>query len=153
MRCPPGTNSALQEWRCESSFSSHLYPHQILTVLPDALTIAKTCASHADEMQAEDVVILDLQGISTLADYFVICTATSLPHLKAVNREIRGKTEETIGESPRSSEGDADSMWLVIDYVDVVVHIFHEEKRSLYALEDLWSDAPRVELELGERSA
>lgn len=97
-------------------------------------------------MQAEDIVVLDLRGISTLADYFVICTATSLPHLKAVNRDIRLKTEENIGEKPRSSEGDADSMWLVIDYVDVVVHVFHEEKRELYALEDLWGDAPRVDL-------
>lgn len=98
-------------------------------------------------MQAGDIVILDLRGISTLADYFVICTATSLPHLKAVNRDIRLKTEEEIGERPRSSEGDPGSMWLVIDYVDVVVHVFHEEKRHLYALEDLWSDAPRVNLD------
>lgn len=98
-------------------------------------------------MQAEDILILDLRGISTLADYFVICTATSLPHLKAVNREIRLKTEEDLGEKPRSSEGDPGSMWLVIDYVDVVVHVFHEEKRGVYALEDLWSDAPRVELD------
>ncbi len=115
--------------------------------MPDSLTIAKTCATHADEIQAEDIIILDLRGISTLADYFVICTATSLPHLKAVNRDIRLKTEEEIGEKPRSSEGDVSSMWLVIDYVDVVVHVFHEEKRYLYALEDLWSDAPRVELD------
>ncbi|MEM6915326.1 MAG: ribosome silencing factor [Verrucomicrobiota bacterium] len=121
--------------------------------MPDSLTIAKTCASHAEEMQAEDIIVLDLRGISSLADFFVICTATSLPHLKAVNREIRGKTEDSIGEKPRSSEGDADSMWLVIDYVDVVVHVFHEEKRNLYALEDLWSDAPRIELEFEEKSA
>lgn len=97
-------------------------------------------------MQAEDIVVLDLRGISTLADFFVICTATSLPHMKAVNRDIRLKTEEGIGEKPRSSEGDPGSMWLVIDYVDVVVHVFHEEKRDLYALEDLWADAPRVDL-------
>ncbi|MEM6278277.1 MAG: ribosome silencing factor [Verrucomicrobiota bacterium] len=121
--------------------------------MPDSLTIAKTCASHAEEMQAEDIIVLDLRGISSLADFFVICTATSLPHLKAVNREIRGKTEDSIGEKPRSSEGDADSMWLVIDYVDVVVHVFHEEKRNLYALEDLWSDAPRIELEFEKKSA
>jgi ribosome-associated protein len=115
--------------------------------VPEALTIAKTCARFADEIQAEDIVVLDLRGISSLADYFVICTATSLPHLKAVSRDVRIKTEEEIGEKPRSADGEATSMWLVIDYVDVVVHIFHEEKRTLYALEDLWSDAPRVELE------
>ena len=121
--------------------------------MPDALTIAKTCAKYADEIQAEDIVILDLRGISTIADYFVICTGTSMPHLKAISREIRDKTLEEIEEKPRSSDGDVRSMWLVIDYVDVVVHVFHEEKRTLYALEDLWGDAPRVELDfLPERT-
>lgn len=114
--------------------------------MPDALTIVKTCAKYADEIQAEDIVILDLRGISSIADYFLICNGTSLPHLKAISREIRARTEEEIGEKPRSSDGDAPSQWLVIDYIDVVVHIFHEEKRNLYALEDLWSDAPRVEI-------
>jgi ribosome-associated protein len=113
----------------------------------DAITIAKTCAKYADEIQAENIVVLDLRGISSIADYFVICTATSVPHLKAVNREIRRGTEESISEKPRSGEGDASSLWLIIDYVDVIVHIFHEEKRDLYSLEDLWSDAPRVALD------
>lgn len=121
------------------------------SIVPDALTIARTCAKYADEMQAEEIVALDLRGISSLADYFVICTATSLPHLKAVSRDIRQKTEEELGEKPRSAEGEASSLWLVIDYVDVVVHVFHEEKRDLYAIEDLWSDAPRVPLDFLER--
>lgn len=122
--------------------------------MPDSITIAKTCAEQAYEIQAEDIVVLDLQGISTLANYFVICTATSLPHMKAVAREVREKTEETIGERPRSTEGDASSHWTVIDYVDVVVHIFHQDKRDVYSLEDLWSDAPRVPLDfLEEESA
>lgn len=120
----------------------------------DGLTIVKTCAKYADEIQAEDIVVLDLRGISTIADYFVICSGTSIPHLKAVSREIREKTAEDIGEKPRSSDGEARSMWMVIDYVDVVVHILHEETRSLYALEDLWGDAPRVDLDfLPDRAA
>jgi len=113
----------------------------------DAYTIATTCAKFADEIQAEDIVVLDLRGISSLADFFVVATATSAPHLKAVSREVRHKVEETLGEKPRSSEGEAASLWLVLDYVDVVVHILHSEKRALYALEDLWSDAARVELD------
>ena len=115
--------------------------------MPDAKTIAETCAKQADEIQAEDIVVLDLRGISTIADFFVICTGTSTPHLKAILRDVRAKTEESIGEKPRSSEGDAESQWLVIDYVDVIVHIFHQEKRHLYSLEDLWSDAPKLELD------
>lgn len=113
----------------------------------DSLTIAKTCAKYADDIQAEDIVVLDLRGISNLTDFFVICTATSVPHLKAVSREIRQHTEEDLGETPRSSEGDATSLWVVIDYVDVVVHIFHSELRDLYCLEDLWSDAPQLTLD------
>lgn len=116
-------------------------------IVPDSLLIAKTCALHADEIQAEDIIVLDLRGISNLADFFVLCTATSVPHLKAVARDIRQKTEEDLGEKPRSTEGDASSLWIVIDYVDVVVHIFHEDMRDIYRLEDLWSDAPRVPLD------
>ncbi len=115
--------------------------------MSDSLSLAKTCAKFADEIQAEGIEVLDLRGISSLADFFVICSATSLPHLKAVGRDVRHKTEEEIGEAPRSSEGEAASQWLVLDYVDVVVHIFHEEKRDFYALEELWADAPRVELD------
>ncbi len=121
--------------------------------MSDAITIAKTCAKFADEIQAENIMVLDLRGISSIADYFVICTATSVPHLKAVNREIRRGTEEELGEKPRSGEGEASSLWIIIDYVDVVVHIFHEEKRELYALENLWSDAPRVKLDFIEEEA
>ncbi|MDF1740485.1 MAG: ribosome silencing factor [Verrucomicrobiales bacterium] len=118
--------------------------------MSDAITIAKTCAKFADEIQAENIVVLDLRGISSIADYFVICTATSVPHLKAVNREIRRGTEDELGEKPRSGEGDPSSLWLIIDYVDVVVHIFNEEKRDQYSLEDLWSDAPRVSFDFLE---
>jgi len=119
--------------------------------VPEALTIAETCAKYADEIQAEDIVVLDLRGISTISDFFVICTGTSLPHLKAIVRDVRSKTEEEISEKPRSAEGDAESQWLVIDYVDVIVHIFHKDKRSVYSLEDLWSDAPRVEFDFLEQ--
>lgn len=111
----------------------------------DAETIAETCARYADEIQAEDIVVLDLRGISTIADFFLICTGTSMPHLRAIRRNITEKVEEEIGEKPRSVDGRADSLWLVLDYVDVVVHIFHKDQRQVYSLEDLWSDAPRME--------
>ena len=120
--------------------------------MPNAISIAETCAKYAHQIQAEDIVVLDLQGISTIADFFVICTGTSSPHLKAISRDIRAKTEEAIGESPRSTEGDAESQWLVIDYVDVIVHIFHSDKRNIYCLEDLWSDANRVQFDFLEKA-
>ena len=68
-------------------------PTGLLTPLIDALTIAKTCAKIADEIHAEEIVVLDLRGISNLADFFVICTSTSVPHLKAAARDIRHNTE------------------------------------------------------------
>ena len=120
--------------------------------MADAQTIAKTCAKYADEIQAENIVTLDLRGISTIADFFVICTGTSIPHLKAILRDVRANTAAEIGEDPRSSEGGAESQWLVIDYVDVIVHIFHTDKRDVYSLENLWSDAPRVEYDFLEQT-
>lgn len=66
-------------------------------------------------------------------------------------RDIRHKTTEEIGEIPRSSEGSAESQWMVIDYVNVIVHVFHKNKRHVYSLEDLWSDAPRMELSFSKK--
>lgn len=109
--------------------------------------LALAAAGYADEKQAEDIVILDLRGISSIADFFVICTGTSTPHLKAVSREVSEKLHEEHDLRPRAKDGNPESQWLILDYVDVIVHIFHEENRANYSLEDLWSDAERVAFE------
>ena len=106
--------------------------------------LAQAIGGYADEKQAEDIVILDLRGKSTITDFFVLCTGTSLPHLKAIKNEINAKLAEDHGVKTRTPDGVAESQWLVMDYGDVIVHIFHAEKRDVYALEDLWSDAPRI---------
>ncbi len=107
--------------------------------------LALAICQYADEKQAEGTVILDLRGLSTITDYFVILTGTSMPHLKAIRREISQKlAEEHDGVKAHSSDGSAESQWTVMDFGDVIVHIFHKEKRPFYALEDLWSDAPRI---------
>lgn len=117
----------------------------------DGKELALEIARYADEIQAEDIVILDLRGkpsspISTLTDYFVICTGTSMPHLKAIRRDITTKlAEEHDGQKASNSDGSYESHWIVMDFSDVIVHIFHRDKRPFYALEDLWADAPRVE--------
>lgn len=116
--------------------------------MTDSLTIAKTCAEAAFQIHAEDIVVLDLRQVSSLTDYFVICTASSVPHLKAVVRDVRKQIEESLEELPHSTDGDANSLWVVMDYIDVVVHIFHTSLREVYSLENLWSDAPRVPLDL-----
>ncbi len=115
--------------------------------MADALDIAKACARYADDLQAEDILIIDLRGLSSITDYFVICTGSSTPHLKAIRRDISQKVADELGEKPRSVEGAPESQWLVIDFVNVIVHVFHRDKRDLYGLENLWKDAPRLALD------
>ena len=122
-------------------------PFPFHRTVAEALEIAQACARCADDLQAEDILIIDLRGLSSITDYFVICTGTSTPHLKAIRRDISQKVAEELGEKPRSVEGDPESQWLVIDFVNVIVHVFHQEKRALYGIEDLWKDAPRVSLD------
>jgi len=89
-------------------------------------------------------VVLDLRGISTFTDFFVICSGTSEPHLKAIAGEIEGRLKADHGLRPASIDGFPASQWIVLDYMQVIVHIFHAEKRAFYSLEDLWGDAPRL---------
>ena len=117
----------------------------------EGLELAKTAAKYADDKQAEEIVVLDLQGISTITDFFVICSGSSKPHLKAIQREIREKLKDEHETAPISAaDGKPESEWIVLDYGDVIVHVFHSEKREHFALEDLWGDAPRVELDLDD---
>lgn len=89
-----------------------------------------------------------MRKISSFTDFFVICSGTSEPHLKAIAGEIQETLKKQHGIKPHAVDGYPVSQWIVIDYSDVIVHIFHEQKRSFYSLEDLWSDAPRLKLEL-----
>lgn len=121
------------------------------TAKKNALTperVARFCAEYASNKKAEDVVALDLRQISTLADYFVICSGNSEPHLKAIAAEIEDKMREEHGLAAHNVDGRPLSQWIVVDYYSVLVHIFHNEKRAFYSLEDLWSDAPRLKLNL-----
>ncbi|MEM6910629.1 MAG: ribosome silencing factor [Verrucomicrobiota bacterium] len=109
--------------------------------------LALECARQAAEMQAEEIRILDVTGLSTVADFFVICSGSSSPHLRAIRREVADRVKEEHGLAALHKEGSPESQWMVIDYVDVMVHIFREEAREYYALEDLWSDARPVPFE------
>jgi ribosome-associated protein len=91
--------------------------------------------------------VLDLRGISTFTDFFVICSATSEPQLKAIAGEIQTRLKEDNAVRPVAVDGYPASQWMVLDYLQVVVHIFHRDKREFYSLEDLWGDAPRIEWE------
>jgi ribosome-associated protein len=90
-------------------------------------------------------VVLDLREISTFTDFFVICSASSEPQLKAIASEIETRLKEDHHIRATAIDGFPASQWIVLDYLEVVVHIFHREKRAFYSLEDLWGDATRVE--------
>ena len=109
--------------------------------------LALAVAGYADEMGAEEITVMDLRGISSIADYFVVCTGTSNPHVKAIHREVSKKLLDEHEQRPRGTDGKLESQWLVLDFVDVIVHVFHVDRRGQYALEDLWSDAERVPFE------
>lgn len=105
--------------------------------------LAKLCRKIALDKKAEEALILDVRGISNVADYFFICTGTSEPHLKAIASEIERRLREE-GIRPHHREGFPPSRWIVMDYNDVLVHIFHPDLRQRYALEQLWGDAKKV---------
>lgn len=98
----------------------------------------------AADKKAEDVLVLNLEGISSFTDFFVICSGTSEPHLKAIAGEIEERLKQDHGIRAASVDGFPASQWIVLDYMQVIVHIFRREKREFYSLEDLWGDAPRV---------
>lgn len=110
----------------------------------DSRKLAMLCRELADNKKAEDIVILDLRKISSITDYFVICTGTSEPHLRAIVDEIQEHLEEEHHLSPRGTDGSINTSWVVLDYFDVIVHVMRSDVRELYNLEDLWGDAPQV---------
>jgi ribosome-associated protein len=110
----------------------------------DGLNFAIEAARIAEDNRAEDVVVLDLRGISSIADFFVIGTGTSERQMKAVIDQIEAFGRK-VGQKPLGYSGRESDSWVLADYVDVVIHMFSREKRRYYDLELLWGDAPRVE--------
>ena len=104
-------------------------------------------AAHAAlDKKAIDLAVLDLQGLSSVADFFLVCSARSAPQADTIAEAVRAALRAE-GVRPRHNEGSAESGWLLLDYGDVVMHVFLEETRGFYALERLWGDAPLVSVE------
>jgi ribosome-associated protein len=111
---------------------------------PALKALAVACARAADEKVAESIVILEVAGLTPIADYLVIATAESNPHMKAV-ADAMEEAVRAAGGSRHHREGDQDSPWLLIDFHDIIAHVFNGAARRFYDLERLWDDAPRVE--------
>ncbi len=110
-----------------------------------ALDLLREAARILDDTKGEEIVALDLQGLSTVCDYFLIASGGSEQHVRALGEAV----EEGLGEKGVRvwhREGATGRRWLLLDYVDVVVHVFHRETRDFYRLENLWADAKRVSL-------
>jgi len=110
----------------------------------ESMQFALDCARIAGENKAEDVVVLDLRERSGICDYFIICTGTSDRQMRTIADYIDEHAERSNQRRFRLS-GYEQARWILIDYVDVVVHIFDDESRKYYDLELLWGDAPRLE--------
>ncbi|MGG1311888.1 MULTISPECIES: ribosome silencing factor [Cohnella] len=104
--------------------------------------LLETVVAAAEEKKAHELLALNLQGISLVADYFVICHGNSEPQVQAIAAEIRKRAEE-LGVSVRV-EGLETARWVLVDMGDVVAHVFHRDEREYYQLERLWSDAKAV---------
>ncbi len=107
----------------------------------DSENTARRAAEAALEKKAEDVVLVDLRDKATYADFLVICSGTSERQLEAVADSVEKSLHEA-GERMIGSEGGRGGRWVLLDFGDVVVHVFHAEERAYYDLEGLWSDAP-----------
>jgi len=106
--------------------------------------LALACAKAADNIKADNIRVWDMRGISNLTDFMIVCSGTSMPQLRAILRDVAEKVDEEHGVKPVSTEGKADTRWVVLDYIDVMVHVMHEELREYYGLEELWKDAKEV---------
>lgn len=116
----------------------------------DSEAIARLLAEIADAKKAEDVLALDMRSLVGYTDFLVVCTARNERQAKAVHDEVHLRLKREHDLLPATVEGDADGRWVLMDYLDCVLHVFVPELRERYRLDVLWAEAPRLELELQE---
>ena len=111
-------------------------------------SLARRLAALADSKKAEDLVVLDMRGLVAYTDFLAICTARSDRQARAIADEVRLRLKHEAGLLPAGVDGGGEAGWTILDYLDCVLHVFTPEARDRYALEELWHEAPRLELEL-----
>jgi ribosome-associated protein len=117
----------------------------------DSLEKFLFCAKLAHDKKARNLVILELKSVSSLADYFIICSGTSDRHVQAIASHIEISLKEK-GSFALGIEGFRAGRWVLLDYDDVIIHVFQEKEREFYDLESLWNECPRIPfLDAGEQ--
>ena len=112
--------------------------------------LAKLCSEIAFAKKAKDIAIIKIKGISDIADYFVVMSASSGAHIKGLADNIEYKVQRKFNEKVAHRDGSGNAGWLALDYIDVIVHIFLPEKRLFYDIDGWWADAPREEIKYEE---
>lgn len=113
----------------------------------DSSILAQAIVEGMQDNKAKDIVILDLRHIpSSVTDFFVICSGDSTVQVEGISSTVTRHTRKELQEKPWHQEGKVTAEWILLDYVSVVVHIFHRDARAFYELEDLWSDAIRTDI-------
>ncbi|GAB5416160.1 MAG: ribosome silencing factor [Crocinitomicaceae bacterium] len=113
----------------------------------DSQVLCDTIVEGMQENKAKDIVVLDLREIhNAVCDFFVICSGDSSTQVDGISSSVVRHTRKELSEKPYSVEGKANREWVLLDYVSVVAHVFYKETRTFYELEDLWSDAVRVDI-------
>ena len=111
-------------------------------------SLARQLAAIADSKKAEDVVVLDMRELVAYTDFLAICTARGERQAKAIVDEVRLRVKREAGLLPGGVDGGGEAGWTILDYLDCVLHVFTPEARERYGLEDLWHEAPRLDLDL-----
>lgn len=119
-----------------------------IQVRQDSDTLADVAVRGLQDRKGMDIVVLNLKELkNAVADYFIICSASSDTQLDALARSVEEEVEKVTGQAPWQSEGRTNREWILLDYVDVVVHVFLRDRRQFYALEELWGDAEITHIE------
>ena len=111
----------------------------------ETLEIVKTAVEALRDKKAEDVTVIDITGVSSIADYFIIANGNSNTHTKTLAEEVEFQLSQ-LGIEPVRREADSGNTWIILDYSDIIVHVFYKETRNFYQLERLWADGKPLDI-------
>ncbi|MEV8535131.1 ribosome silencing factor [Streptomyces sp. NPDC051211] len=117
-----------------------------MTATDRSIELITTAAQAAADRLAHDIIAYDVSDVLSITDAFLLASAPSDRQVKSIVDEIEERLQKELGAKPVRREGDRDARWILLDYVDIVVHVQHSEERVFYALERLWKDCPEIEL-------